>query len=94
MKMRKYFTFIQCSKIQFQGTCKHLREIINHDSVFKKLLRRESEEFSKSLMKEYKDYKRKCCQDIGPLSYSGFVLYYPDYLERTYEDYIRSRSSL
>ena len=73
-------------------TSKSWRRLLNCGYVFRTLHKRREEPFSTSLSKEYRDYVTKFNNKIDfnsldPLCEEAFRLYYPNYLQRGYDEY-------
>ena len=77
-------------------TSKSWRNLLNCDYVFRTLHKRRDEQFSTSLSKEYRDYVATFnkIESLDPLCEEAFRLYYPDYLQRMYAEYLFCKGSL
>ena len=74
-------------------TSKCWREAVNQRMIWRLLEKREEEMVSHSfLKKEYRDYANKYnLGTLDPLCEEAFVLLYPRYLERSWDEYVRMR---
>ena len=76
-------------------TSKSWRKLLNRDYLFRTLHKRRDEQFSSSLSKEYQDYVSTFDKiefiRLDPLCEEAFRLYYPNYLQRRYAEYLLCR---
>ena len=76
-------------------TSKSWRKLLNREHLFTTLHKRRDEQFSSSLSKEYQDYVSTFDKiefiRLDPLCEEAFRLYYPNYLQRRYAEYLLCR---
>ena len=77
-------------------TSKCWRLAVNQDIFWRRIWRRDGEEDNPNdLRKEYRDYAMKYKDSsFDPLCESAFVLVYPRYMEKNWNDYINMRRDL
>ena len=72
---------------------KSWRSAVNQKMIWRLLERREEERRKPNyLRKEYRDYAEKCNDGtLDPLCEEAFVIIYPRFMERSWDDYVRMR---